>query len=495
MSAFFVFLILGVCVVLPKRAATAFAALLNTVSTHFGWLYIVSILVFLVFALWLLFSRYGKLRLGPNDSRPEFGRLTWFSMLFSAGIGAGLVFYGVAEPMLHYQDPRVLEGGTPEARAAALPVTIYHWGLHAWAIYVVMGLGIAYFGYRKGLPLTIRSCLHPLLGARIHGFFGHTIDTIAVLGTLFGLATALGLGVMQVSAGLSRLFSTPHTTNFQLILIAIITACAIISLVTGVNKGIRRLSEINMLLAASLMLFVLFAGPTETIVERFFTALYGYAANFIPRSTRLPGLNTEMTEWTKNWTVFYWGWWISWAPFVGMFVARISRGRTIREFVLAVLLVPTIVTAMWMVVFGGTALQLDAAGAPIAEAVSKDVSTAIYALLEQLPLYELTSGVACLVIILFFVTSSDSASLVVDMLTSGGVPDPPVWQRIFWGTVEGSCAAVLLFVGGQAALAALQAAVVSIALPFCVVMLAVIVSLILALRHEKPAKAKSRAVV
>lgn len=477
-------LILGVCVVLPDRASAAFAQLLDHVSTHFGWLYIVSILIFLVFALWLLLSPYGKLRLGADDSRPEFGRLTWFSMLFSAGIGAGLVFYGVAEPMMHFQDPRVLEGGTPEARAAALPVTIYHWGLHAWAIYVVMGLGIAYFGYRKGLPLTIRSCLHPLLGRRIHGVIGDAIDTIAVLGTLFGLATALGLGVMQVSAGLSRLLSTPHSTAFQLVLIAVITVCAIISLVTGVSKGIRRLSELNMLLAASLLLFVLVAGPTGLIVERFFTALYGYIVNFVPRSTRLPGVNTEMTEWAKNWTVFYWGWWISWAPFVGMFVARISRGRTIREFVLAVLFVPTVVTALWMVVFGGTALQLDAAGAPIAEAVSKDVATAIYALLEQLPFATLTSSVACLVIILFFVTSSDSASLVVDMLTSGGAPNPPIWQRIFWGTVEGMCAAVLLYVGGKAALSALQAAVVSIALPFCIVMLAVIVSLVLSLRKE-----------
>lgn len=469
---------------LPNQASPAFARMLDSVSTHFGWLYIVSILIFLSFAIWLLFSPYAKLRLGKDDARPEFSRLTWFSMLFSAGIGAGLVFYGVAEPMLHFQDPRILEGGTPAARRAALPVTIYHWGLHAWAIYVIMGLGIAYFGYRKGLPLTIRSCLRPLLGRHIHGPIGHFIDTIAVLGTLFGLATALGLGVMQVSAGLSRLIGTPHTTDFQLILIALITACAIISLVTGVNKGIRRLSELNMFLAGCLLLFVLFAGPTTLIVQRFFGALLQYAADFIPRSTRLPGVNVEMTEWSKNWTVFYWGWWISWAPFVGMFVARVSYGRTIREFVLAVLLVPTLVTALWMVVFGGTALQLDAAGAPIAEAVSRDVSTAIYALLEQLPAPEISSGVACLVIILFFVTSSDSASLVVDMLTSGGTTNPPIWQRIFWGTVEGLCAAVLLYVGGQAALSALQAAVVSIALPFCLVMLAVIVSLILALRRE-----------
>jgi choline/glycine/proline betaine transport protein len=414
-------------------------------------------------------------------------------MLFSAGMGIGLVFYGVAEPMMHYASPpegtgsEAAVGGTPAAAAGALPITLFHWGIHAWAIYVLMALGIAYFSFRKGLPLAIRSCFYPLLGERIHGSIGHAIDIIAVFGTLFGLATSLGLGAMQVSAGLRHLFGLPHDTTTQLVLIAAITAVATISLVTGVKRGIRRLSELNIVLALLLMLFVFCAGPTKSIVTTGWEGAGGYLREILTRTFKVAGSTEADADWMKAWTLFYWGWWIAWAPFVGMFVARVSRGRTIREFVLGVLMLPTALTFVWFAVFGGAALRLDElAGGAIAAAVSSDLSTAIYVVLEHLPWAGATSSLAVIVVAVFFVTSSDSASFVVDMLTSGGHPDPPIWQRVFWATAEGACAAVLLYAGGKQALKALQAAVVSIGLPFCVVLIFITLSLIIALRRDHP---------
>ncbi|MEZ4439085.1 MAG: BCCT family transporter [Polyangiaceae bacterium] len=486
-SAVLLVALLTYAVVATKSASTLFAELLDGVGTYFGWLYVSSVALFIGFSLWLLMSRHATLRLGADDERPDFSTLSWFAMLFSAGMGIGLVFYGVAEPIMHFRDPPRGEGGTLAARRMALPLTMFHWGIHAWAIYVLVGLAIAYFAYRKGLPLSLRSCLHPLLGDRIDGPIGHAVDIVAVFGTLFGLATSLGLGAMQVSAGLAHLFGTPHTTAFQLVLIAVITICATVSLVTGVDKGIRRLSELNLLLAATLMVFVVLAGPTLAIFDGLVQGVGGYLSVVVERTFAVGAHSEEAKTWSKSWTLFYWGWWIAWAPFVGMFVARISRGRTVREFVLGVLLVPTAVTLLWFGVFGGTALHLEAEGAGIAQAVSQDVSTAIYVVLEKLPLASLTSGLAALVVAVFFVTSSDSASFVVDMLTSGGHPNPPVWQRVFWASAEGACAAVLLYAGGKAALTALQAAVVSIGLPFCIILLLVMASLIKALRSEPEA--------
>ncbi len=480
-------LFLGFGVLDTERAARIFSAVLSAVSTHFGWLYVLSVAFFIGFCLWLLLSRHAHIRLGDDDERPEFSTLTWFSMLFSAGMGIGLVFYGVAEPMLHFSSPPTGEGSTLAAAEQALPLTLFHWGLHAWSIYVLMALGIAYFAYRKKLPLAIRSCFYPLLGDRIHGVLGHIIDIIAVFGTLFGLATSLGLGAMQVSAGLKHLFQIPHGTNTQLILIAVITAIATISLVSGVKRGIRRLSELNMILAGLLMLFVFVVGPTLFIVDTFVDNLGRYLGEVLIRSLRVAPLNEGESGWMRNWTLFYWGWWIAWSPFVGMFVARVSRGRTIREFILGVLLVPTVVTFAWFSVFGGTALHFELfGGGGIAEAVSSDLSTAVYVMLEKLPWGSATALLAAVVVAVFFVTSSDSASFVVDMLTSGGHPNPPVWQRVFWATAEGACAAVLLYAGGRQALKALQAAVVSIALPFCVVLILIAVNLVLALRQDHP---------
>ena len=361
-SAGLLIAMLAFAILWTKRASTVFSALLDGVSTNFAWLYTGSVAVFIGFAGWLLLSPYASLRLGEDHERPEFSTPTWFSMLFSAGMGIGLVFYGVAEPILHYQTPPTGQGMTTQALETALPITFFHWGIHAWAVYVLMALGIAYFSYRKGLPLAIRSCFYPILGERIHGWPGHLIDIIAVFGTLFGLAASLGLGAMQVSAGLNRLFDIPHTIDTQLVLIAVITFAATLSLVTGVSKGIRRLSELNMALAALLMVFVFVMGPTRAILDMLVENVGGYVAVIIDRTFAVGATDAAEKEWAKSWTIFYWGWWIAWCPFVGMFVARISRGRTIRELVLGVLLVPTAVTILWFSVFGGTALHLELAG-------------------------------------------------------------------------------------------------------------------------------------
>jgi len=472
-------------VVKTELAATLFPQILEGVSTYFGWLYVVAVAAFIIFSLVLLFSRFASIRLGDDDERPEFGLLTWFSMLFSAGMGIGLVFYGVAEPMMHYAAPPTGGESTLAAAEAALPITFFHWGIHAWAIYVLMALSIAYFSFRRKLPLALRSCFYPLLGERIYGWPGHLIDITAVFGTLFGLATSLGLGAMQVSAGLNHLFDVPHTTRTQLTLIVIITIAATISLVTGVKKGIRRLSELNMILAALLMLFVFLAGPTLFLVGSGLENVGNYVVVIFQRTFRTGVLNEDEGNWIRSWTLFYWGWWIAWSPFVGMFVARISRGRTIREFILGVLLAPTAVTFLWFTIFGGTALHLERFGdGGIAAAVDADLSTAIYVMLSKLPLAQVTSFLAAGVVAVFFVTSSDSASFVVDMLTSGGHPNPPVWQRVFWACAEGACAAVLLYAGGPAALQALQAGVISIGLPFCLVLLTMCASLWIALQDE-----------
>jgi choline/glycine/proline betaine transport protein len=458
--------------------------ILETVSSTFGWLYVLCVAFFIGFSLWLLFSRHASLRLGDDDQQPDFSTVTWFAMLFAAGMGIGLVFYGVAEPMMHYTSPPTGAARSAEAAARALPITFFHWGIHAWSIYALMGLGISFFAYRRQQPLAIRSCFHALLGDRIHGPFGHLVDILAVFGTLFGLATSLGLGAKQISAGLHHLFDLPHSLKTQLLLIAIITGAATISLVTGVKRGIRRLSELNMLLAALLMLFVFFVGPTGALLRSLFDNIVGYAGELVTRTFSVWVQDKQEAIWTRDWTLFYWGWWIAWAPFVGMFIARISRGRTIRQFILGVLLVPTCVTFAWLTVFGSTAMHLELGGGGIAQAVSQDVSTAIYVMLAKLPLSSVTSLLAAGVVAVFFITSSDSASFVVDMLTSGGHPNPPVWQRIFWATTEGACAAVLLH-SGSGTLKALQAGVVSIGLPFCLVLIFLAFSVLKGLRQEQ----------
>ncbi len=452
----------------PELARAAFLGAQAWIVSRLEWLFTATTALLLALSLALAFGRTARVRLGADDERPAYGRATWFAMLFSAGMGIGIMFYGVAEPVLHWSNPPRGEGSTAAAAADAMTLSFFHWGLHAWAVYAVMGLAIAYFAHRRGLPIAVRSTLQPLLGERIHGPVGHAVDVLAVFGTLFGLATSLGLGAMQINAGLTRLVGAPDAVGVQVVVIAVITACATASVVLGLDRGIRRLSQLNVALAALLLLFVLVAGPTLAVAQAFPSRLVDYLLALVPMS--LDPAASGPPEWRASWTVFYWAWWIAWSPFVGTFVARISRGRTVREFVLGVLLVPSLASAVWFTVFGGSAIELDMQRAGIAAAVQSDLATGIYALLERLPLADATSLLAALVVAIFFVTSSDSGSFVVDMLTSGGHPHPPIWQRVFWAVSEGVVAAVLLVGGG---LAALQAAAINTGLPFCIVLLAV----------------------
>jgi choline/glycine/proline betaine transport protein len=464
----------------PARAERLFAAVQATIVLDFGWFYILSVAGFLIFVLFLMISRYGDVKLGPDESEAEYSYLSWFAMLFSAGMGIGLLFFGVAEPIQHYALPPVGEGRTIAAAREALPLTFFHWGLHAWAVYIVVGLALSYFAFRRELPLTIRSALFPLIGNRIHGPIGHAIDIFAVLGTMFGVATSLGLGVLQVNAGFNYLFGLPTGPLVQVVLIAAITGLATLSAAAGLDAGIKRLSELNIILAVSLLLFVLFAGSTVFLLQAFVQNVGTYLGTVVQRTFRMYAY--EPNPWLGNWTLFYWGWWVSWSPFVGMFIARISRGRTIREFVAGVLLVPVLFTFLWMTVFGNTAIALDLSGvAPIAQTVATDLPVALFVTLEQLPFSMLASGLATLLIITFFVTSADSGALVIDMITNGAVEDPPVWQRIFWAVCAGLVAAVLLLAGG---LQALQTAAIASALPFAVVLVFISYALLRALQTE-----------
>jgi len=472
----------------PDGAISFFGAIKSSILTHFSWFFVLSVTLIFGFAIWLALSPYGQLRLGDDDDRPEYSRHSWYAMLFAAGMGIGLVFYGVAEPMMHFQSPPVGEAQSLDALRHALPLTFHHWGLHAWAVYAIIGLSIAFFTYRRKLPLSLRSCFYPIFGERIHGWIGHTIDILAVFGTLFGLATSLGAGATSVSAGFARLFGTPDTTSTQLIIIAVITLAATISLVTGVDKGIKLLSEANMLIAAGLLIFVFLVGPTTHIFNSLTQSLGLYFSEFFDRSLRLGFNDPQERSWIQGWSVVYWAWWIAWAPFVGMFVARISRGRTLRDFVLSVMCVPVGVTFLWFSVFGGSALSpelREGVTRTMTEAGSGAEAVAVYSLLEQLPMSNILCFLAAVVVTIFFVSSSDSASFVVDMLTSGGHPEPPVWQRIFWATAEGATAGILLYTGGVKVLSGLKAGVVSFGLPFTVLMLMMCYALYKALKEER----------
>ncbi len=450
-------------------------------STYAGWLYILGVNFFLIFALWLMFGKYGDIRLGGHDAKPDFTRWSWFAMLFSAGMGIGLVFWSVAEPIYHFTSPPFdIEARTPQAAGQAMTITLFHWGFHAWGIYAVIALSLSFFAYNRGLPLTIRSVFYPLLGERIYGPIGHLIDIIAVLATMFGLATSLGLGVKQVNAGLTFLFDLPESPMVQVVLIVLITTVAVSSVIAGLDKGVRRLSEINMYAAGTLLLFVFLLGPTVFLLDSLIQNVGRYIQHLAQLSTWTESY--QRTEWQHGWTIFYWAWWIAWSPFVGMFIARISRGRTIREFVLGVLLVPTVMTSAWLTVFGGSSLYEELAGAGgIAAAVDENIATALYALLQHYPLASISSLVAVFVVITFFVTSSDSGSLVIDTITSGGHPNPPVRQKIFWASAEGVVAAALLMAGG---LGALQAGSILTGLPFTIVLFFMCISLARGLREE-----------
>ena len=479
--------LLTVCFVLfaaiyTELAGTLFSATQAWVTESAGWFYVLAVAGFLVFMVVLALSSHGHVKLGSDHSQPDYSYTSWFAMLFSAGMGIGLMFFGVAEPVMHYVSPPVGEAETVEAARQAMRITFFHWGIHAWAIYAVVALALAYFSFRHGLPLTIRSSLYPLIGERIHGPIGHAVDIFAVLGTLFGVATSLGFGVIQVNAGLHYLFGIPVGVTTQVVLIAVITAIATGSVVLGLDGGIRRISVLNMILAATLLAFVLVFGPTVFLLQTLVQNTGMYLSSLFEMTFNLYAY--EPTDWIGGWTLFYWGWWIAWAPFVGMFIARVSRGRTIREFTAGVLLVPVGFTFMWMTFFGDTALYLimmQGVG-ELADAVAADTSVALFQFFEHLPLASLTALIATLLVMTFFVTSSDSGSLVVDILTSGGSDEPsPTWQRVFWAVVEGIIAAALLIAGG---LAALQTATIASALPFAIIMVLMCWGLLRALRIE-----------
>lgn len=468
-------------IIAPQTAEALFGAVQGWVVETAGWFYVLAVAGFLVFVVLLAVSGFGRIKLGPDHSEPDYSYASWFAMLFSAGMGIGLMFFGVAEPIMHYTSPPVGEAATAEAARQAMRITFFHWGIHAWAIYAVVALSLAYFAFRHGLPLAIRSAFYPLIGERIHGPVGHAVDVFAVLGTIFGVATSLGFGVIQVNSGLNYLFGVPTGIGVQIALIAAITAVATLSVALGLDAGIRRISELNMILAVSLLLFVLVAGPTVFLLQTLVQNTGMYLSRLFEMTFNLYAY--EPTGWIGGWTLFYWGWWIAWSPFVGMFIARVSRGRTIREFVVGVLLVPVGFTFVWMTFFGDTAIHMVMMQgiAELAEAVAADTSVALFRFFEHLPLSTLASLVATLLVVTFFVTSSDSGSLVVDMLTSGGDESAPTWQRIFWAVLEGVVAAALLLAGG---LGALQTATITSALPFAVIMVLMCWGLLRALRIE-----------
>lgn len=468
-------MLLLVATLAPGQSDRVFQSVQAWVIDTFGWLYIASVAGFVGLVLVLAIGPTGALKLGPDDAEPDFPYLSWLAMLFAAGMGIGLMYFGVAEPIQHYINPPSGEGGTFTAAREAMGITFFHYGAHAWAIYALVGLSLAYFAHRKGLPLTLRSGLSPLLGKRINGPIGDAVDIFAIWGTAFGIATSLGFGVSQMNSGLTYLLGIPNTPWVQVGLIAVVMAAATASVMSGVGKGVRRLSELNLTLAVLLMLFVLVAGPTNFLFKALVQNFGLYLDHFFERTFTLYAY--EPRAWMADWTLFYWAWWIAWSPFVGMFIARISRGRTVREFLLNVLLVPAGFTFLWMTVFGNTAISLDmgqAAGA-ISNAVSTDLSTALFYFLEQLPGAAFTSTLAILLVAVFFVTSADSGALVIDTIASGGADETPRWQRVYWCLLLGLIAATLLLAGG---LGALQAATLAAALPFVLIMILLSIGLV-----------------
>lgn len=479
----------------PEQASTLFSIMSGWIIANFKWYYIAVVGFFLIFSIYLLFSRYGDIRLGDDDQEPEFGNFAWFSMLFGAGMGIGLLFWSIAEPIYHLQaNPFIKEGVTTEAANVAMNLTFFHWGLHPWAIYVVVGLSLSFFVYRRKLPLAIRSVFYPILKEKIYGPIGHTIDLLAIFGTIFGVATSLGLGVAQINTGLNTLMDIEVSIPNQLILIAIISAIATVSVVSGVGKGVKILSETNLYLSIVVLLIFLIWGPTEYIMNSYVQNIGTYLDNLMGLTFWTNTEGTGVSKWQSSWTTFYWGWWVSWAPFVGIFIARISKGRTIREFVFGVLLVPTLLGLFWLTAFGGTAIHMALYdGVEIVKAVNQDVTTALYFTLEHLGYSEtwipIAKGLVTILICTYFITSSDSGTFVVTSLLSLGSENPPTKHRVIWGLGEGLVAAGLLLAGG---LAALQAAAIISALPFSIIMLVMCYALIRGLAMEKDREKTNR---
>jgi BCCT family betaine/carnitine transporter len=509
-----VFLISGLAIVafvfltlaFQDSVGPMFNDLRGWLTSTLDWFFLSAANVFVVLCLFLIVSPLGRVRLGGADATPDYSYSGWFAMLFAAGMGIGLMFYGVSEPISHFSssiggisvgedglrtDWAPLGAAAGDADAAfdlGMAATIFHWGLHPWAIYATVALALALFSFNKGLPLTIRSVFYPIFGERVWGWTGHVIDILAVFATLFGLATSLGFGAEQANAGLEFLFGIPVSDTSKVFLIIAITGVALISVLAGLDAGVKRLSEINMVLAALLLVFVMLVGPTMDIIKGFFTSLVSYI-EYLPALSNPIG--RDDANFSQGWTSFYWAWWISWSPFVGMFIARVSRGRTVREFITCVLIIPSVVCVLWMTVFGGTAVHMVSEGvSAIAEA---GLPIKLFTMLEQLPMHSITSFLGIVLVIVFFVTSSDSGSLVIDTITAGGKVDAPVPQRVFWCTFEGLVAIALLLGGG---LGALQAMAVSTGFPFAIVLLLSCYSIIQGLRSEpKAVGANSEATV
>ena len=495
-SALLILSFIGLTIAYPDTSGTVLFAARDWVLETFDWFFVAGVNIVFVFSLVLAVSPMGKLRIGGSEAKPEFSTLSWFAMLFSAGMGIGLMFWGAAEPLAYYTDwygtPLNAEALSPTARELAMSATFFHWGLNAWSVYAVIGLALGYFAFSKGLPLTVRSAFYPLLGERVWGWPGHIIDLLAVIATIFGLATSLGLGAQQVASGLSFLFGVEAGLATHILIIAFITSIAIISVVRGLDGGVKVLSNINMIVAAVFLLFVFIAGPTLLIVNAMGDNVVNYIRDFIPLTNPF---GREDTEWFHGWTVFYWAWWISWSPFVGMFIARISKGRSVREFIFAVIFVPMTVTVVWFTVFGETAmLQTDNQIGALSNGVD-DVSLVLFQMLDNLPWAAISSFVAIILVLVFFVTSSDSGSLVIDSITAGGKLHAPVPQRIFWASMEGLVAAMLLYGGGAQALQALQAGTIAAGLPFTLVLLACCVSIWKGLSEDYALSKKLKAQV
>jgi BCCT family betaine/carnitine transporter len=493
-SALAIVLFVVLTLSLQSEVEPLFTAMRGWLTNNLAWFFLGSANIFVLLCLGLIVSPLGKVRLGGKEAKADYSYAGWFSMLFAAGMGIGLMFYGVAEPMSHYSSAMggtsvengartdwaplgAAAGDSTAAASLSMAATIFHWGLHPWAIYAIVALALALFSFNKGLPLSIRSIFYPLLGERIWGWPGHVIDILAVFATLFGLATSLGLGAQQAAAGLDHLFGIPATDTSKVLLVIGITVIALCSVLAGLDKGVKRLSEINMVLAILLLLFVIVVGPTLAILTGFFDNLGSYLVN-------LPALSNpfgrEDANFSQGWTAFYWAWWISWSPFVGMFIARVSRGRTVREFLVAVLLVPSLVSVLWMTAFGGTALG-QVIGDGFTGVQDAALELKLFAMLGELPLAQLSSFVGIVLVVVFFVTSSDSGSLVIDTITAGGKVNAPVPQRAFWAILQGVVAISLLLGGG---LVALQAMAVSTGLPFTVVLLVGCVSIVKGLMSE-----------
>ncbi len=488
-----IFVILALA--LQNQVEPLFSALRDWLTSNLAWFFIGAANIFVLLCLGLIVSPLGKVRIGGMEATPDYSYLSWFSMLFAAGMGIGLMFYGVSEPMSHYSSAMAgisvgedglrtdwaplggAAGNSEEAVRLGMAATIFHWGLHPWAIYAIVALALALFSFNKGLPLSIRSIFYPVLGERVWGWPGHVIDILAVFATLFGLVTSLGLGAEQAAAGVEYLFGIAASDTSKVVLIIVITAIALASVVAGLDKGVKRLSQINMALALALLLFIIIAGPTLAILTGFFDNLGAYL-QYLPALSNPIG--REDANFSQGWTAFYWAWWISWSPFVGMFIARVSRGRSVREFLISVLLVPSLVSVLWMTAFGGTAInQLLVDGFTGAQAAGLELK--LFSMLGEMPLTAITSFVGIVLVIVFFITSSDSGSLVIDTITAGGKVNAPVPQRVFWCTIEGVIAIALLLGGG---LVALQAMAVSTGLPFTIVLLVGCVSIVKGLLSE-----------